>query len=47
LSPGAKPSEAGWRTRDILHASAIVAGVYVALQLLGFGRTVFLLGFTT
>jgi hypothetical protein len=31
--------------RDILRASAIVAGVYVTLRLLWFGRTVFLLGF--
>jgi predicted PurR-regulated permease PerM len=45
VSTGAKPREPGWRTRDILRASAIVAGVYVALQLLWFGRTVFLLGF--
>jgi predicted PurR-regulated permease PerM len=45
LSPAAKPRETGWRTRDILRASAILAGVYVALQLLWFGRTVFLLGF--
>jgi predicted PurR-regulated permease PerM len=45
VSPSAKPREPGWRTRDILRASAIVAGVYAALQLLWFGRTVFLLGF--
>ena len=35
----------GWRTRDILGATAIVAGVYVALRLLWVGRSVFLLGF--
>ena len=45
MSPDSKPRDAAWRTRDILRASAIVAGVYVALQLLWFGRTVFLLGF--
>jgi len=45
LSPAASPQQAGWRSRDILRASAIVAGVYLALQLLWFGRTVFLLGF--
>ena len=45
MSPDSKPSNAGWRTRDILRAAAIVAGVYVALQLLWFGRSVFLLGF--
>jgi predicted PurR-regulated permease PerM len=45
MSPDSKPHGSGWRTRDILRASAIVAGVYVALQLLWFGRTVFLLGF--
>jgi predicted PurR-regulated permease PerM len=45
MSPGSKPRDAAWRTRDILRASALVAGVYVALQLLWFGRTVFLLGF--
>ncbi len=45
MSPAAKPREAGWRTGDILRASAIVAAVYAALQLLWFGRTVFLLGF--
>jgi predicted PurR-regulated permease PerM len=45
MSPDSKPRGAAWRTRDILRLSAIVAGVYVALQLLWFGRTVFLLGF--
>jgi predicted PurR-regulated permease PerM len=45
MSPDSKPREPAWRTRDILRASAIVAGVYVALQLLWVGRTVFLLGF--
>jgi len=37
--------QAGWRSRDILKAAAIVAGVYLALQLLWVGRSVFLLGF--
>jgi predicted PurR-regulated permease PerM len=45
MSPGARPSQAGWRTRDILRAAALVAGVYVALHLLWVGRTVFLIGF--
>lgn len=45
MSPDSKSRDAGWRTRDILRASIIVAAVYVALQLLWFGRTVFLLGF--
>jgi predicted PurR-regulated permease PerM len=45
MSPDLKPRDAVWRTRDILRASAIIAGVYVALHLLWFGRTVFLLGF--
>ncbi|MBA3317771.1 MAG: AI-2E family transporter [Gemmatimonadales bacterium] len=40
-----KPSDPGWRTRDILRAAALVAGIYVALQLLWVGRSVFLLGF--
>ncbi len=39
------PRQAGWRTRDILRAAAVVAGVYVALQLLWIGRSVILLGF--
>jgi predicted PurR-regulated permease PerM len=37
--------QVGWRTRDILRAAAVVAGVYVALELLWIGRSVFLLGF--
>jgi predicted PurR-regulated permease PerM len=45
MSPAAKPSDPGWRTRDILRAAAIVAGVYVALRLLWIGRSVFLIGF--
>jgi predicted PurR-regulated permease PerM len=45
MSPGARPSQSGWRTRDILRAAALVAGVYVALYLLWVGRTVFLIGF--
>jgi predicted PurR-regulated permease PerM len=42
---GPKPSDAGWLTRDILRAAALVAGVYVALRLLWVGRSVFLIGF--
>jgi predicted PurR-regulated permease PerM len=45
MSTGAKPIDPGWRTRDILRAAALVAGVYVALQLLWVGRSVFLIGF--
>lgn len=40
-----RPLQTGWRARDILKAAAIVAGVYVALELLWVGRSVFLLGF--
>jgi predicted PurR-regulated permease PerM len=35
----------GWRTRDIVRTVAIVAGVYIALQLLWVGRSVVLLTF--
>src|SRR5688500_16429359 len=45
MSPGSKASDPGWRTRDILRAAALVAGVYVALRLLWVGRSVFLIGF--
>ena len=45
MSPAAKPSDPGWRTRDILRAAALVAGVYVGLHLLWVGRSVFLIGF--
>jgi predicted PurR-regulated permease PerM len=45
MSARAKPTDPGWRTRDILRAAAIVAGVFVALQLLWVGRSVFLIGF--
>ena len=45
MSPAPKAKDPGWRTRDILRATALVAGVYVALQLLWVGRNVFLLGF--
>lgn len=45
MSTKAKPSDPGWRTRDILRAAALVAGVYVGLQLLWVGRSVFLIGF--
>lgn len=39
------PRRGGWRTRDILRATLIVAGVYVAMQALWVGRSIFLLGF--
>jgi predicted PurR-regulated permease PerM len=39
------PRQSGWRTRDIFRTTLIVAGVYLALQALWLGRTVFLLGF--
>jgi predicted PurR-regulated permease PerM len=45
MSTRAKPVDPGWRTRDILRAAALVAAVYVALQLLWVGRSVFLIGF--
>jgi predicted PurR-regulated permease PerM len=45
MSPRANPGAPGWRSRDILRAAAIVAAVYVALQLLWVGRSVFLVGF--
>ena len=45
MSPGPRPSDPGWRTRDILRAATLVAGVYVALRLLWVGRSVFLIGF--
>ncbi len=35
----------GWRNRDILRAALLVAGVYLALQLLWVARSVFFLGF--
>jgi predicted PurR-regulated permease PerM len=35
----------GWRSRDILRAVAIVAGFYIALQLLWVGRSILLLAF--
>jgi predicted PurR-regulated permease PerM len=40
-----RDSTGGWRSRDILRAVAIVAGVYIALQLLWVGRSVVLLTF--
>lgn len=40
-----EPRQAGWRTRDLLRAAAIIAAVYAAMQLLWVGRSVFLLGF--
>ncbi len=45
MSPKIEPVDPGWRTRDILRAAALVAGVYVALKLLWVGRSVFLIGF--
>jgi predicted PurR-regulated permease PerM len=45
MSPATQPRDSGWRTRDILRAATIVAAVYVALQLLWVGRSVFLIGF--
>jgi predicted PurR-regulated permease PerM len=45
MSPAARLRDSGWRTRDILRAATIVAAVYVALQLLWVGRSVFLIGF--
>ena len=45
MSTRAEPEVPGWRSRDILRAAAIVAGVYVALKLLWVGRSVFLIGF--
>jgi predicted PurR-regulated permease PerM len=45
MSTRAQPAAPGWRSRDILRAAAIVAAVYVALQLLWVGRSVFLIGF--
>jgi predicted PurR-regulated permease PerM len=45
MSPRTKPGDPGWRSRDILRAAAIVAAVYVGLQLLWVGRSVFLVGF--
>ena len=40
-----RPRQVGWRTRDILRATLLVALVYVSLQLLWVGRSVFLVGF--
>ena len=45
MSTRRSPTDPGWRTRDILRAAALVAGVYVALRLLWVGRSVFLIGF--
>src|ERR671919_68147 len=45
MSTRAKPAEPGWRTRDVLRAAALVAAVYVGLELLWLGRSVFLIGF--
>jgi predicted PurR-regulated permease PerM len=40
-----RDSASGWKSRDILRAIAIVAGVYIAFQLLWVGRSVVLLTF--
>jgi predicted PurR-regulated permease PerM len=40
-----RPRQTRWRSRDILRATLIVAGVYIAMQALWVGRSVFLLGF--
>jgi predicted PurR-regulated permease PerM len=42
-----KPSarRSAWRPRDVLRATLIVAGVYLAMQALWLGRSIFLLGF--
>jgi predicted PurR-regulated permease PerM len=45
MSARVKPATPGWPSRDILRAAAIVAAVYVGLQLLWVGRSVFLIGF--
>jgi predicted PurR-regulated permease PerM len=41
----ARDQSGGWRTRDILRTLAIIAGFYIALQLLWVGRSVVLLTF--
>jgi predicted PurR-regulated permease PerM len=41
----ARDQSGGWRTRDILRTLAIIAGFYIALQLLWVGRPVVLLAF--
>jgi predicted PurR-regulated permease PerM len=41
----ARDQSGGWRTRDILRTLAIIAGLYIALQLLWVGRSVVLLTF--
>jgi predicted PurR-regulated permease PerM len=52
--PGMGPSEGlgepgdrrpGWKTRDILRTLAVIAGFYIALQLLWIGRSIVLLTF--
>lgn len=45
MSPTSKAKDPGWGSGDILRATVIVAGVFVALQLLWVGRSVVLLGF--
>jgi predicted PurR-regulated permease PerM len=41
----ARDQSGGWRTRDILRTLAIIAGFYIAFQLLWVGRSVVLLAF--
>lgn len=41
----ARDQTGGWRTRDILRTLAVLAGFYIALQLLWVGRSVVLLAF--
>ncbi|HEY9506953.1 MAG TPA: AI-2E family transporter [Gemmatimonadales bacterium] len=45
MSTRVNPVTPAWPSRDILRAAAIVAAVYIALQLLWVGRSVFLVGF--
>ncbi|HEU5040140.1 MAG TPA: AI-2E family transporter [Gemmatimonadales bacterium] len=40
-----RPRQVGWRTRDILRATLVVAAVYAGLQMLWVGRSVFFVGF--
>ena len=40
-----RPRQMGWRSRDVLRAALLVALVYLGLQLLWVGRSVFFVGF--
>lgn len=40
-----RPRQVGWRTRDVLRVALVLVGVYLALQLLWVGRSVFFVGF--